>query len=303
MKFSRTLGVVAVVLLTTVAAKQAVPTPAAPTSPATLPAMPAPAAAQPAIKPTNAPTAGAQSTATAQGAAPAGAAQVTPVVDPAAAPVAALEDTTPPTFGDPKAGQAKAGACAACHGLDGNSADAQYPKLAGQHERYLWRQLHLFKTGQRENPIMQGMAAPLTGQDMRDIGAYFATQAPRAGVADDTVIKVGPNADRKFYQVGERVFRAGRPADKIPACIACHGPSGRGNPGPSYPSLGGQHAAYTVARLQYFRGGGVSGKDKEANTVMTEVARTLSDEDIQGLATYIEGLHAATPAAATAKAH
>ena len=303
MKFSRTLGVVAVVLLTTVAAKQAVPTPAVPTSPASMPAMPAPAAAQPAVKPTNAPTAGAQSTAAAQGAAPAGAAQVTPVAEPAAAPVAALEDTTPPTFGDPKAGQAKAGACAACHGLDGNSADAQYPKLAGQHERYIWRQLHLFKTGQRENPIMQGMAAPLTGQDMRDIGAYFATQAPRAGVADDTVIKVGPNADRKFYQVGERVFRGGRPADKIPACIACHGPAGRGNPGPSYPQLGGQHAAYTVARLQYFRGGGVSGKDKEANTVMTEVARTLSDEDIQGLATYIEGLHAATPAAATAKAH
>jgi cytochrome c553 len=300
MKFSRTLGVVAVVLLTTVAAKQAaVPTPAAPTNTATMPAMPARAAAPAAKPPTAAPTAGADTTGKAQGAA-----QVTPMAEPAPAPVAALEDATPPTFGDPKAGQAKAGACAACHGLDGNSADAMYPKLAGQHERYIWRQLHLFKTGQRENAIMQGMAAPLTGQDMRDIGAYFATQAPKAGVADDTVIKVGPNADRKFYQVGERIFRAGRPADKIPACIACHGPAGRGNPGPSYPALGGQHSTYTVARLQYFRGGGVSGKDKEANIVMTEVARTLSDEDIQGLATYIEGLHPATPAAtATAKAH
>jgi cytochrome c553 len=291
MKFSRILGVAAVVLLTTAAAKQATPTPAAPTgASASMPAMPAQAVAPAAAPP-------AASTGTAG--APKGAAQVTAVPEAVPAPVAALEDATPPKFGDPKAGQAKAGACAACHGLDGNPADAQYPRLAGQHERYIWRQLHLFKTGQRENAIMSGMAAPLSGQDMRDIGAYFATQHAGAGVADDSVIKEGPNASRKFYQVGERVFRAGRPADKIPACIACHGPAGRGNPGPSYPALGGQHAPYTVARLQYFRGGGVSGKDKDANLVMTEVAKNLSDEDIQGLATYLEGLHG--PAQAPAK--
>ena len=310
MKFSRTLGVVAVVLLTTVAARQGTPTPAAPapvasaspapsapTSTNAMPAMPTQGAAQPAATQSNAANAGADSTARAQ--AQGGAAQVSALPDPAAAPVAALEDAHPPTLGDPKAGATKAGACAACHGLDGNSTDPQYPKIAGQHERYLWRQLHLFKTDQRLNPVMQAMAKPLTGQDMRDLGAYYATQAAKAGVADDTVIKVGPNADRKFFQVGERLFRAGRPADKTAACIACHGPAGRGNPGPSYPSLGGQHASYTVARLQYFRSGGVSGKDKEANTVMTEIARTLSDEDIQGLATYIEGLHPAKPAVAS----
>lgn len=293
MKFSRILGVAAVVLLTTAAAKQATPTPAQ-TSTASQPAMPAAAAAQPAINQAPAGTAGAPQAK--------GAAQVTAVPEAAPAPVAALEDATPPKAGDPKAGATKAGACAACHGLDGNASDAIYPKLAGQHERYIWRQLHLFKTGQRENAMMSPMAAPLSGQDMRDIGAYFATQHGGAGLADDSVIKDGPNASRKYWQVGERVFRAGRAADKVPACIACHGPAGRGNPGPSYPQLGGQHAKYTVARLQYFRSGGVSGKDKDANTVMTDVAKNLTDEDIQGLATYIEGLHAAAPTA-TAQAH
>ena len=226
------------------------------------------------------------------------AATVKPAPEPAPAPVAALADSKPAVAGDAKAGQAKAGACAACHGLDGNSSDAQYPKLAGQHERFIWRQLKLFKSGQRENPIMQGMAAALSEQDMRDIGAYFATQKAVPGVADDTPITSGQNAGKKFYQVGESLFRAGKPVAGIPACMACHGPTGRGNPGPSYPSLGGQHASYTTARLQFFRGGGVWGKDANANTIMSAVAHNLSDEEIQGLATYIEGLHAAAAAKA-----
>jgi cytochrome c553 len=279
MKFSRILGVAAVVLLTTAAARQATaPAPASP-PPGATPTATAPASAAPAA-PTPAPT---------------------PANPVASTGGAALVDAKPATFGDPKVGQAKAGACAACHGLDGNSTDPQYPRLAGQHERYIWRQLRLFHNGERQNAIMSGMAAPLSEQDMRDIGAYFSTQHAAAGVADDTVIKDGASAGKKFYQVGEALFRGGRSADKVPACMACHGPTGRGNPGPSYPALGGQHAGYVVARLQYFRGGGVSGTGADANTVMTDVAKNLSDEDIQGLATYIEGLHAATAPTATAK--
>ena len=304
MKFSRILGVVAAVLLTTAAARQAAaPAPAATaatqpgaTQPTTAsssaaPALPAATATVPATVP-------AASTARATGGA-----QITPMPAPVTAPVTALADAKPAVFGDAKAGQTKAGACAACHGVDGNSADPQYPRLAGQHERYIWRQLRLFHSGERQNALMSGMAAGLSEQDMRDIGAYFATQHGNAGVADDSVIKSGPNVDKKFYQVGQALFRGGRVADKIPACLACHGPTGRGNPGPSYPALGGQHAGYTVARLQYFRGGGVSGAGANANIVMTEVAKNLSDEDIQSLATYIEGLHAATSPTATAKSH
>ena len=231
--------------------------------------------------------------------APAAVATVKPATEAAAAPVAALADTKPATFGDAKAGQVKAGTCAACHNADGNSTNALYPKLAGQHERYIWRQLKMLKSGERENPIMMGMASALSEQDMRDIGAYFATQKVLPGVADDTVIASGPNQGKKFYQVGERIYRGGS-ASGVPACMACHGPSGRGNPGPAYPMLGGQHASYVAGKLQFFRSGGVWGKDANANKVMSAVAHNLSDEEIQSLATYVEGLHDATDTAPVA---
>ena len=195
--------------------------------------------------------------------------------------------------GNAATGQAKAGACAACHGLDGNSSDAQYPKLASQQERYIARQLALFKTGERENPIMMPMATSLSPQDMRDIGAYFASQKVLPGVADDTVIKSGPNQGRKFYEVGQQIYRGGDAARGIPACMACHGPTGAGNPGPAYPNLAGQHASYVVARLTAFHDGLVLGKDDNANAVMAGVAKNLPSEEIQALATYVEGLHAA----------
>jgi cytochrome c553 len=215
--------------------------------------------------------------------------QPSPEVAPAA--VTPLPPSGPATAGDAKAGQTKAGTCAACHGLDGNSSDAQYPKLAGQHERYIQRMLTQFHNGGRDNAIMMGMAGSLSPQDMRDVGAYFATQHALPGVADDTVIADGPNKGQKFYAVGENIFRAGKPASGVPACLACHGPTGRGNPGPAYPSLAGQHAAYTVAKLTFFRDGGVWGKDKDANSVMSGVVHGLSDQEIQSLASYIEGLH------------
>ncbi len=277
MKFSRILGVAAAVLMTTAVASQ---TATVPKTPASQPAAPAAAPAAP----TDADTA------------PANASVAVPV---SATP--AVVEAGPVHPGDAKAGQTKAGACAACHGIDGNSADPQYPRLAGQHERYIYRQLKLFKSGERATPIMMGMAGPLSEQDMRDIGAYFATQKGQAGVADDTVIKEGPNVDKKFYQVGEKLWRGGRPSDGVPACMACHGPTGRGNPGPAYPSLGGQHAPYTVAKLQFFRGGESYGKDANANVIMAQVAKSLSDEDIQSLGTYIEGLHSANTATAKAE--
>jgi cytochrome c553 len=277
MKFSRILGVAAAVLVTTAVAQQVTPSQTTPaqTAPAT-PAMPAPEAAPQAPASGNTP------------------ATTTAAPEATAAPVVALADAKPATWGDAKAGQTKAGACAACHGLDGNSADPQYPKLAGQHETYIWRQLKLFKSGERTNPIMQGMAAPLSEQDMRDIGAYFATQHANAGVADDTAIASGPNQGKAFYQVGERIFRGGKRDAGVPACQACHGPVGRGIPGPTYPSIGGQHAGYTAMQLKFFRDGGIWGKDAHANPIMSTIARNLSDEEIQALATYVEGLHAAS---------
>jgi cytochrome c553 len=207
------------------------------------------------------------------------------------APIAPAVDTGPAKAGDPVAGQTKAGACAACHGVDGNSSDSQYPSIAGQHELYISRQLKLFKSGERANPIMLGMASILTEQDMRDIGAYYSTQKIIAGLADDSIISAGPNAGKKFYQVGEKVYRAGNPSTGVPACMACHGPAGAGMPGPTYPALGGQHAQYTLLTLTTFQEGMVWGTDKNANVIMSQVAKNLSNEEIQSLATYLQGLH------------
>lgn len=219
------------------------------------------------------------------------AATVTPAPEPAPTVTAELTDQQPAHAGDAAAGQTKAAACAACHGMDGNSSDPQYPKIAGQHERYIARQLTMFKNGERENPIMMGFASTLSPQDMRDIGAYFASQKVMPGVADDSAMKDGPMSGEAFYKLGQRIFRGGNAKAGVPACIACHGPSGAGNPGAQWPAIGGQHAAYTSAKLTAFRDGQSWGKDGSANDIMKTVAAGLSDQDIQALATYLEGLH------------
>jgi cytochrome c553 len=220
--------------------------------------------------------------------------QVGAVEDPAPAVASELTEAHgPATPGDATAGASKAAVCAACHSADGNSADPQYPKLAGQHERYIARQLALYKSGERQNPIMLGFAAALSPQDMRDIGAYFASKSSAPGMADDSLIAEGPNAGRKFYEPGEALYRGGDAERGIPACAACHGPVGNGNPGPAYPHIAGQHAGYTAAQLQAFRGGAVYGKDDNANAVMMGVSKYLTDEEIASLASYIEGLHLA----------
>lgn len=230
---------------------------------------------------------------------PADAATVSPLEDTGAIQASAIEanavaDLADSVPGDAEAGATKATVCAACHGVDGNPSDPQYPRIAGQNERYVARQLALFKAGERNTPmaaVMQPYAMPLTAQDMRDIGAYYAGQASGAGIADDTPIASGPYQGLKFYQVGEQLYRGGDAARDIPACLACHGPAGRGNPGPPYPAVAGQYADYAARQLEAFREGLVLGSGAHANSVMADVAENLTDEEIQALASYMQGLH------------
>ena len=221
---------------------------------------------------------------------------VTPVAPDAPVETKPLVEAKP-TWGDVKRGATKAGTCAACHGLDGNPTDAQYPRLAGMPERYVAHQLELFKHNVRTSgmsAVMKPFADPLSAQDMRDLGAYFATQAPGAGIADDAVITEGPNKDLKFYQVGERLFRQGDAGRGIPACMACHGPAGGGNPGPTYPAIAGQQAAYAQRRLEEYRTGTTAEKDARNFNIMASVAKPLTDEEIRSLASYVQGLHQRT---------
>lgn len=204
---------------------------------------------------------------------------------PAAAPSA--ESATPAKPGDATAGQAKSATCAACHGIDGNPTSSQYPKLAGQHEDYIARQVGLFKTHKRDSAIMMGFVMSLSDQDVHDLGAYFASKTSLPGVAD-----------AKLVARGELLYRGG---DKkgVPACMACHGPDGRGNPGAGYPQLAGQYADYVTLKLKDWRDGKTWGDDDHAK-IMPAVVKALSDDDISALASYVEGLHSATPGSATA---
>jgi len=190
--------------------------------------------------------------------------------------------------GDATAGQAKSAVCAACHGMDGNPASSQYPKLAGQHENYIVRQIGLFKTHKRDNAVMMGFVMSLTEQDMHDIGAYFAGKSSLPGIAD-----------AKFVARGEALYRGGDAKAGVPACAACHGPAGRGNPGAGYPQLAGQYADYLTLKLKDWHDGKTWGDDERAK-VMPTVIKGLSEEDLAALASYIEGLHSADAAGATA---
>lgn len=192
--------------------------------------------------------------------------------------------------GDATAGAGKAAACGACHGMDGNSSDAQYPKLAGQHESYIVRQLTDFKAGKRQNPIMLGMATPLSEQDMHDIGAYFASKASLPGVADQALVARG-----------EEIYRQGDTTKGVPACMACHSVDGRGNPGAMYPQLTSQHAQYIEATLKSWHDGTTWGDDAHAQ-IMPGIAKKLDAKDIAAVASYIEGLHAAEGASGAAAA-
>ena len=221
---------------------------------------------------------------------------VTPIPD--NEPVQSAPLTTAPeqsTWGDVDAGATKAGTCAACHGLDGNPTDLQYPRLAGQSERYIAQQIALFKSGERNTgmaAVMKPFADALSAQDARDIGAYYATQEAGAGVADDTLVAEGPYEGLKFYEIGQKLFRSGDAERGIPACMACHGPDGTGNPGPAYPHVAGQPSQYTQRRLEEYRAGQTGYTDPRLFNIMATVASELTDQEIGALASYMEGLHA-----------
>ncbi len=181
-------------------------------------------------------------------------------------------------MGDAEAGKTKAAACGGCHGMDGNSMVPTFPKLAGQNEKYIVNQLKAFKASQgRSNEIMLGMAAALSEQDMKDIGAYYYTQKVTAAAPHDTT----------KLTLGREIYKGGNLQTRLPACQACHGPTGAGTPGNGYPQLGGQYADYTRAQLMAFKKGERTTDDK---AIMRDIAKMMSDEEIDAVSQYIASL-------------
>lgn len=178
--------------------------------------------------------------------------------------------------GNAEAGKSKSATCSACHGADGNSMNPEWPTLAGQHPNYIAKQLANFKDGARYNATMSPMAAPLSEQDMLDLAAFYAGQQPKGGMADESMV-----------ELGEAVFRGGNTSTGVAACSGCHGPTGSGNPAAKFPGLAGQHAKYIALQLYAFRKGE---RANDAGKMMRNVALRMTDDEIEAVAQYIQGL-------------
>ena len=186
-------------------------------------------------------------------------------------------------FGDPNKGKKIASkVCAGCHNADGNSIIPSNPILAGQHPEYITKQLLNFKSQdnnppERKSQVMAAMVAPLSTEDMKNLGAYYAQQEPTPGTAKD----------KELAEQGEKIYRGGIIESGLPACSGCHSPNGSGIP-PHYPRLAGQHAAYTVAQLRAFR---TEQRANDAKNVMREIVSRMSEKEMEAVAEFINGLN------------
>jgi cytochrome c553 len=178
--------------------------------------------------------------------------------------------------GNADAGSTKAVVCQACHGANGNSANPEWPSLAGLGADYIADQLKNFKEAKRNNPVMMPNAANLSPDDMADLGAYF-----------DSQVNTGLEADPSYWRAGEKLYRAGDRARGIPACMACHGPTGRGNEPAKFPALRGQHSVYVAKQLNDYASGA---RATGLNGIMPTIAKRLSPDDIRNVSSYVQGL-------------
>jgi len=169
-----------------------------------------------------------------------------------------------------------ANVCAACHGVDGNSAISANPKLSGQHPEYLYKQLTNFKSGARANAVMSGMAGMLSDTDMHLVAEYYSKQT----------LSLGQAKTNGSGSLGEKIYRAGIQANAVPACASCHGPTGDGLP-VKYPRLGGQHTEYVLNQLRQFR---LGARANDEAKVMRTIAAKLTDQEMEAVADYIQGL-------------
>lgn len=184
---------------------------------------------------------------------------------------------TPAGKGDPKAAESIATSlCAACHGVDGNSAVSVNPNLAGLNAEYINKQLTEFKSGTRQNAVMSGMVASLSPQDMLNLAAYYSAQQPKPATAQD----------QQLALLGQKIYRGGVQGTGVPACASCHGPQGKGIPS-QFPRLAGQHSDYTYAQLEAFR---LGNRSNDAAKMMRSIATKMTDADMKAVSAYIQGL-------------
>ncbi|WP_075186350.1 c-type cytochrome [Teredinibacter haidensis] len=191
--------------------------------------------------------------------------------------------------GDAANGEALAAACTACHGADGNSAIASFPKLAGLGEKYLLKQLQDIKSKVRDVPQMTGQLDASSEQDMADIAAFFASKTTQLSGSKEQKVQLNSGVKVDGLKLGAKVYRAGNHESGVPACSGCHSPRGQGNAPAGYPRVSGQHAEYIAKQLKDFRAGNRT-NDGDA-MIMRGVAQYMSDAEIDAVANFIAGLN------------
>lgn len=182
--------------------------------------------------------------------------------------------------GDAAAGKDKSGVCVACHNVDGNSTAPAWPKIAGQHESYLIKQIQEIRKGdqgKRPNPAMYATVEKLTDQDIEDLAAYYTAQKETPG-----------EAQKSLVEKGHKIYHGGIISKGIPACAGCHGPNGTGNKLANFPSVSGQHAEYTEIQLKAFRSGQ---RANDTNEIMRTISAKMTDEEMKAVSSYVSGLH------------
>jgi len=179
--------------------------------------------------------------------------------------------------GDAAKGKALSAVCAACHGADGNSVNPDWPKIAGQGEGYLVKQINDFRDDKRAEATMTPMAKGIaSAEDVKHLAAYYAGQK----------IKLG-TANKEKVELGEAIYRGGVLSSGVAACSGCHGPSGAGNAPAKFPQIAGQHAKYVLKQLQTFKSGV---RNNDTGKMMRNVAKNMTDAEMEAVAEYIAGL-------------
>ena len=181
--------------------------------------------------------------------------------------------------GNAAAGEGKAVACVACHGNDGTSTIPDYPHIAGQNAKYLEIQMRQMRDGERNIPLMAGQLDAMSDQDLKDIAAYYASQPGKIG-----------QASPENLELGERIYRGGILEKNVAACTACHSPNGNGNTLAGFPRISGQPVGYTVAQLKSYREDERT-SDEYVNGMMRDIAARMTDNEIEAVANYIQGLY------------
>lgn len=193
--------------------------------------------------------------------------------------------------GDAAKGKEHTAVCSGCHGADGNSPVASFPKLAGLGEKYLITQMKAIKEGKARQVVeMTGMLNALSDQDMADVAAYYSSQSMQISGSKAFTVKTNSSVEVDSLKLGEDTYRAGNAETKTPACTGCHSPKGLGNAPAGFPRIGGQHAQYIEKQLRDYRAGDRATDGADAQ-IMRKVAEHLSDAEILSLANYIAGLH------------